>query len=304
MMLTLTAGSSFYLVKATIIDCKKSFGIRAAVHRMAQKHFGQYFKTKEETFYYDNDNLKIHVVFDTKDKARGFRNALSFWPMEQPLVMPPGKIVLDQDLQTVEAGDYSDILLSHYNAEDSDSPMVSLRDFKAAEASSTSSQLSYQDKDNLLEFQCLESVENFRVLRPFKMHLKSQAKFPRLKYNPNNVLCGGWEFHQLFDGLNLAEKDCPQIAIRICEETEVLCECVGEHREQRYKIGLILEFRTTIAQDLVKQKFKVGTTEVGNLMWRTFVHVQDQGIFAECLQWKYEETKRKWSEKSSASDDI
>lgn len=298
-MLTSSAGRTFYLVNATIFGCKQTLGMRAAVYNMAQKHFGQYFQTKEETFYYDNDDLKIHVVFDSKDNARGFRNPLSFWHLEQPLVMPRGKVMLEQDIQPVEAGNYCDILLSDYVAMDSGSPLTSLDHFRAAQASSTSSELPYFDA--LVQFQSLERMKLFHLFRPYKMHLKSQADFPKLRANHNNILSGSWQFHQLFDGMNLSE-NCPQVAIRICTETEMLRECVGEHRHQRYRIGLILEFRSTTAEDAVKLNLKLGSVQIRPLMWRSFVHVEDNDMFEQCLQWKYDQTKQIWSE--YASDDI
>jgi hypothetical protein len=92
------------MVKATIFGCKRLLGIREAVHFMAQKHFGQHFQSKAETFYYESDDLKVSVVFDAKDKAQGFRLALSSWHLEQSLVMPSGKISVDY-IQSVEPGD-------------------------------------------------------------------------------------------------------------------------------------------------------------------------------------------------------
>jgi hypothetical protein len=61
-------------------------------------------------------------------------------------------------------------------------------------------------------------------------------------------------------------------------------------------VDVALEFQNEQVERLVAPRLKQGSSKnpLKDLEWLSFVHVEDPHIFQECLDWKYEETKRKW----------
>ena len=221
-----TISHKHFLVKAKIAGCKKLLGIRPAVYMMAQKHCGRYCESKEKTFFYDQDDLEIAVAFgmDRQADAEKFRNTLDLWYVENPMLGLQGRITVEVEMPVVELTDIIQVFLSDYVAADTDSPMDSLANFKAAPASdSSASEVSVSNP--LLPFQSLEKVECFGVLNAYKMHLKDKARFPSLAQKESNILLGSWHCHQYFDGLHTID-GLPQMAV-CCDSNDFGAEIIG-----------------------------------------------------------------------------
>ena len=67
---------------------------------------------------------------------------------------------------------------------------------------------------------------------------------------------------------------------------------VGEPARKRTRVGVELEFRDPqYANNII---LKPGSTKISDTKWRTFVHVEDEKFFYECLDWKNSDTRKKW----------
>lgn len=282
-----------FLVKARIAGCKKLLGIRPAVYMMAQKHCGRYNESKEKTIFYVGDDLEIAVAFgmDRQADAERFRNMLDLWHLETPLLGLQGRITVEVEMPVVELTNIILVFLSDYNAEDSDSPMVSLANFKAAPASDSSIASEISVNNPLVSFQSLEKVECFGVLNAYKMHLKDKANSKKLAGNENNILLGSWQCHQYLDGLHTAD-GLPQMAVGFLSADDCAKTVGGQ---KRYRIDVTIEFRSDQAEEQMVGNLKDGSFKQEERKWKSFVHVQDKTTFIECLQWKYVKTKGEWA---------
>jgi hypothetical protein len=297
-------GNEYLLVRARIINAKNMRGIRAAAYQSAEEHLARYFGSKEKSFHYDGNDLMIAVVFLSADRDRAelFQTALNHWHFHNFLVGLKGKVQVEEKIQVLQLSkilqDPSDpatperVFYHHYNGPESDSPMQTLEDFTGSHASSSTDALAKED--DLVKYQSLESPDCFQVFDACKMHIKDKALFKDLKRDPNNLIAGSWTpFHQAFDGMGTHGK-IPKVAIRF--ERAHSEQILLSETKKRQRVDVALEFQNEQVERLVAPRLKQGSSKnpLKDLEWLSFVHVEDPHIFQECLDWKYEETKRKW----------
>ena len=185
------------------------------------------------------------------------------------------------------------VLLRHYVAGDSESPVQSLNEFDACQ-SSTCSAVSIGAP--LAQFQCLEDADVFEGLMPYVCHVKPKAQFDKLKNKEYNTIAASWTFHQMFDGLNTTdletgENNLPLVTIKPLK-TEIREEMVGDPPRKWKKVEVELEYRDSVFAKRIA--LKPGSTKISDTKWKTFVHVEDAKNFCECLEWKNADTCRKW----------
>ena len=283
----------FYEVCASIAGSRKKRGIRAAIYMRAEFFHGLYYPGETSTICYEGNDLKIRVLFETKDNAYSFRTFLSQWSYTQPLLSLGDSVVVEEEIRVVmlESSPRC-ILLAHYDGLSSDSPMLSLSDFRGSVASTEQEGLDRWDP--LVQFQSIENPRLFLLCKAYRMHIKDKSQFSSLKDNVNNLFAGTWTpFHQLFDGL-MVYGGVPLMAIQ-CVGREGEKELVGEPAELRERVELEIEFFSELAAGTMAPQLKDGSERVGELKWKSFVHVLDGTLFRECVQWKYEDTKANWA---------
>ncbi len=61
--------------QGSVLDAKKTKGVRGRLYRLADSHLG-YYHPSIPAFDYTNDNLSILVVFESKDHALQFESEL------------------------------------------------------------------------------------------------------------------------------------------------------------------------------------------------------------------------------------
>ena len=203
----------------------------------------------------------------------------------------------------VAKGDLKAVLLSDYGGSDYDSPIQTLAEFQAVRSSSCSTiSGTISGDDPLAQFQCIERPQQFVVTTPYRCHLKPRSKFKDLEGNLNNQFAMSWLFQQFFDGMKTIDDitgkpNLPLFAIK-CEADSFKEEFVfvGDPHTKRSRIELDVVFRSKISAEVCSMGLKNGSTRISDTHWKTFVHVTDPKTFCNCLQWKYEETTRKWNE--------
>jgi len=189
-----------------------------------------------------------------------------------------------------------------YDAAQYDPPLETLADVQVHDMSDRSdSNLSMVVSDSpLFLFQSIEKLSYFCSFGAYKCHLKSRKMFPELARNESNMMAGSWTpFHQALDGL-LTPDGVPALVI---EFDEIVCEevvGVAAAAQRRFRVNLVVEFRTEDVENEMKHRFKEGTERLGDLRWRTFVHVQDAETFRECVEWKCCDTRGMWTALSSS----
>jgi hypothetical protein len=68
-------GRDNYLVIGTVLLAKKTKGVRSTLYRLASAYLG-YHDGEESAFWYDGDDLKIRLLFESKQNADYFQRRL------------------------------------------------------------------------------------------------------------------------------------------------------------------------------------------------------------------------------------
>jgi hypothetical protein len=299
-----------YWVKAKYIDAKDFIGIRAAVYKAAVNHNACYSPNRSKSIWYDDQSADLHIslLFDVKQNALSFRTYLEMWHLNNPLVVKPGVFSIEENVEviTVESDELSWVLWSDYVSGDSDSPLQSLEDFPASHASLDSALTAISASDPLAQFQSIESKESFTFLKPYKCHIKDKAKCSEvLKDNPSNFITASSTFHRYFDGMQTvdpitAQPCLPLVAIRPLEVTSE--EYVGELPIKRQKLEIEMQFRSEDVANTIS--FKDGSGKISNVVWKSFIHVEDGKKCQDCLKWKYKKTMTAWKEADKTNEQM
>lgn len=151
--------------------------------------------------------------------------------------------------------------------------------------------------DPIFKFQKIEAEYKFEGTRPYRCHVKPVAEDSKKK-DENDIIAATGQFHQFLDGMNtidpITQTDrLPLVTIKPLTG-DIIEEYVGEPAVKRQRVDMEVEFRTeTIASNIT---LKDGSIKLSNKKWRTYIHVSDAKTFCDNLNWKYEDTSRKWTE--------
>ena len=281
-------------------------GIRAAVYRNAEEHLAFYSLNHSRSIWYDDgsENLQITLLFKNEDNALRFRTFLDHWYLNNPMAIRFGDVLVEKEIATVHVPSSHNLVavqLSDYMAETSDSPVQSFLEFMTLPSSVSSAVSIVSDMDDpLYKYQSLERPQEFSETgtKPYRCHLKSKAKFAKLANESNNQLAGTWLFHQWLDGLHTfadEEDDVPILALRPVTDSIVDVFLPGPPPTKRSRVDIIIEFRESSKADFFEGRLKEGSKRISDKKLQTFVHVADPAVFCDCLQWKYEDTIKKWN---------
>lgn len=287
-------------------------GIRAAVYRNAEEHLACYSLNHSRSIWYNegSEDLQITLLFDNKDSARRFRTFLDHWYLNNPMAIKSGDVLVGNEIATVHipsSQNLRDVRLTDYVTEMSDSPVQSFLEFMTlpSSVSSTVSVVSDMD-DPLYKYQCLERPQEFveTGTKPYRCHLKPKARFAKLANEFNNQLAGTWLFHQWLDGLHTCvddDNDIPILAIRPVTDSIRDTFLPGPPPTTRSRVDIIIEFRESSKAKYFEGRLKEGSKRIEDKKLQTFVLVSDPAIFCDCLQWKYEDTIKKWNVEDEGS---
>ena len=83
------------------------------------------------SLWYDDDSADLHIAlwFEEKSEAPDFHCFLGNWHLRNPLVIKSGDELMKTLEFLVEVAELSNVLLCHYKAGDSESPVGSLEEF-------------------------------------------------------------------------------------------------------------------------------------------------------------------------------
>jgi hypothetical protein len=247
----------------------------------------------EKSIFYEGNSkdLTIHLLFENKENARDFQNALSNFRFQHPSFHQ--KILFDQKLQQVSTELIPEpVFYDNYQGNDnSDSPpFLSLNDILSSHSESVLS----NNGDPETQRQSLEDLSKFPKLKCYRCHIISATNKDHHK-DPDNAIYGSWMFHQYFDALN-TETRIPELAVKfdsVAEEEEVP---VADKYEKRWKINVLVEFRDQEVAETVSLYFKSGTQRVPNnpLIYQSFLYARNPENMKYFLDFKYDETTKLW----------
>jgi hypothetical protein len=310
-----------YVVTASIPEAKTISGVRAAVYLRGEECFAFQERGVKCIYYQDDvgdggdgdggdgaehkidDTLHLRLLFKKEEHAMKFETSISLWNVHQPHfplkpeVNPLEVLLAPKDLARVK--------LKDYDGPDSNSPCNSLADFKGTSIASSNGSV-IEPSDALAKYQSLEQPEGFSVLSPYRIHLKDKAwckkNEKKMTYDENNLVAGSWPMHQLIDGLK-TRSGLPEVSMKV--EQIGAAETV-DTGGKRKRVTIEVRFRDPAAEGTVT--LKRGSKKIKSCVWHVPVMVADAATFQKCLEWKYQDTHKKWKRRddelaSDAADD-
>jgi hypothetical protein len=282
-----------FCARALLVGSKLVKGVRALVYQTSSKAGGYYYVQREQSIYYQGNNLVVNLLFSSRDNCAMFVNTLDDALLYFPLLDQESiQINLSFD-EVILAEQPTSILMRDFNSDESDSEAYSI----------AITRITHVTGKNVIDFETeLSMIENsahedFVGLECYRCHLMSQAEFPVYKDNPNNILWMSWATHQRFDGLNTVEAHrVPQIAISCVEKSDI--PTPFDNGVERYKVTVAIECPNDDILAVMRNRVKPGMTvlnEEKKILTNVFVENADE--FESFLTFKYNETKFIWTKK-------
>lgn len=277
----------------TLIGSKLVKGVRAQVYEVASKAGGFYHGEKDNSIYYDGNNLMINILFTNVKECSMFANELdsnlryfAFLKQEDILIEPVFReLYLSQSPSSIFLRDYVTA------EEDSENYSIAITRLTHITWKTT---IDFETELMMIEN---PNHEDFVGLECYRCHLKSQKEFPAEKDNPNNMLWMSWPTHQRFDGLNTIENHrVPQIAIAYV--THSTASELFERGLERFRVTVAVVCPNNHILGIMRDRIKPGAKvlEKENKIL-TYVFVEDPVDFERCLTYKFNETQFLWTKK-------
>ena len=284
----------YYLAEMKLSGSKNLKGVRAEVYSTASKLGGFYFNRKEESIYYEDDDLIVKILFKDATECSKFVNQVDA-NLEYYSLMKD--VFISRTFQRVPTINPTSVLKRDYKTTDESSQdySIALTQFTHV---TTMTHIDFLTETMMIEN---PSNEDFMGLKCYKCHLMSQTEFPQYKDNPNNSLWMSWSTHQRFDALHtIGDHRVPQFAISFKERSNVVEKIDDLDRE---KVSITIEFQDELILRVLSNRVKAGATvDIEKKTIVTDIFVENAEEFETFLTHKYKETQFMWTQKSPGDD--
>ncbi len=128
----------------------------------------------------------------------------------------------------------------------------------------------------------------------------------KLTNDPSNLISASQHFHNCFDGMMTVDPitqqpNIPLIAIKPLEGV-AREEFIGEPKMKRQRVEVEMHFRSEVVAETIR--FKAGTSKISNVVWRSFIHVENARTCQDCLNWKYKKSVKAWKEADETNEQM
>ncbi|KAL1511533.1 hypothetical protein AB1Y20_006328 [Prymnesium parvum] len=266
--------------------------VRGTVYALAEENLA--FHSKEKYIWYEDEDLKLELIFKSEERAMLFETNINLWNTKCPLGFEIAAPTVELTHETGVMQQLPRVRLASYKPEDTDLPFASLANLQGARSAPASF---IELSDDLAKYQSFEDPIWLRAGRskPYRLHLKNKGPSyghdPALAKDENNMVAGSWEFHQFLDGLDM-ESNMPVIALR----PDGVGNEIEENGRKRRKVTVSIECHNEEIAAIMNFRLKAGSKKLDSLTYSTDVYVTHPHIFNECLQWKYDQTKKQWQD--------
>ncbi|DAZ93659.1 TPA: hypothetical protein N0F65_012867 [Lagenidium giganteum] len=264
------------------------------LYRLAGTYLGYYDPArrtgdKDSALWYEDKTLCIHILFETKENALRFDNALQ----EEPVTL--GSPLNGQEVTTSVAQvegvqtELKRIYLIHYDPQESESPQDTMSSISLTSSVSildaSTDEFRYQRIEHERYFLPYGNAESCHLVsrKQSRDHKREFAKYDR---DTNNRLALSREMDGFYDGLSY---DVPIV--------NMIPGSVEQNRSigNRYKVEVFVKVLDAQCKDRVFSRLKEGATQTDDpLVMKTFVHVEDPETFCFCMRWKHDDNDECW----------
>jgi hypothetical protein len=285
----LVNADSVWKVSGIIRNSLSVKGVRSRMYRTADIQLGFYEKD-QSAFYYDEEageNLKINVLFETKDNALRFQSHVRSESITLNSPMNALKITTEVTCGPFQLGDK--IFTEDYIPTDFESPQeapsVITTNFSTFDE--TSDEFKYQRIEKWSVFGGIGKAESCHLMSASHCKAFSQT-YGKYDKDPNNRIAMSRDLHGWFDRLTT---QTPLFYIKIVSISD------APVIEGRYKVVLAVVAINQESADMIFCRLIEGSSATDNpLVMHTFLHVTEPKVFKFCLEWKEKQILKEWEQ--------
>nr|WNO07182.1 CRN effector protein [Phytophthora cinnamomi] len=277
------AQTGLWLVTGSVDNALNTKRIRCRLYRLAGSYLGYYdparrAEDKDNALWYEGKTLHIHSLFETRENALLFDNALQDESITSTSALN-GHTVSTNVASTsisLELTQLRRIYGRDYDPNDTESPQASMLSLSTTTSivDVATDEFKYQRIESEEWFGSVGKAQSCHVMS--KEHCLKYPSYKKYDNDPSNRLALSAELHEWFDARSFT---VPTMKISVESTSE------GFVIGNRYKARL-LSLR-------LKEGFVVSDD---GLEMRTSVYVQNKKVFCECMEWKRKEIEKKWRE--------
>ena len=291
-----------FIYECSVVDSKKRKCFRAKVYELAEKYLAKLRPDSSDGIIYDNDNLKIELVFMEMRDCELFQSAVREIPSHyRKRNRDPSDIALTIT-DSVTKVNVSESLISSICRvfySDYQSTHDDINRSALCDTASDFTDLSHESAVFLTDEVRLRLVDaETSVLmfdkKPEKCHLKSQSKFADLKNDPNNVVYLSCTLHEYFDGIS-QNSGVPAFTLEyVNHDHQVVTHVFGGTVLHVYETTVAICFRNELCKSFLSRFFK-DHRDVTTKRIEFCLYFEDPEAFKEYATFKADETRLKWT---------
>jgi hypothetical protein len=281
--------ATYWRVSGTISDSLTVKGVRSRMYQNADNYLG-YYESGQPALFYEENGLKINVLFKTEENALFFDSHLR---NESITINSPMKnLTINAVVSTTSTAQLGErIYFKEYIPTDSESPQntQSVITIQSSTFEETSDEFKYQRIEKLAIFGSMGKAESCHLMSG--SHCRKYPSYSQFDKDPNNRLAMSRDLHGWFDHLNTK---IPLFYLKVVSISESVIV------EGRYIVQLAVVAFNQESADMIFCRLIEGSTQTNDsLVMNTSVYVTNPAIFQKCLEWKEKENKKKWVDYSS-----
>lgn len=298
-----------FVYECDVINSKKRKCFRAKVYKVAEKYHAEFRPGSSDGpdgpdgITYDNDNLKVKLVFRDIRDCQDFQSAVREIPLhyrKRSRNLPEDDLMITDSVTKINVPEslISNLKRVFYNDYQpiSDDPNRS----GLCDTASDFTDRSYVSdvfvtEEVRLKLVDAESSTSMFLKKPEKCHLKSQSTFKELKNDPNNIVYMSRQLHEYFDGIGQTDgvpafvmtykKHDPQVITRVFDDDRTL---------HVYETTVSVLFRTELIKSILSPFFK-DHRDVTTKRIEFCLYFEEPEDFEEYAAFKASETRAKWA---------
>lgn len=263
-------------------------GIRKSVFQSAARCGGYYTSPdRTQSIRYVGETMVVFMAFENLMSAREFAEDLEKLNDFRAQMADVGEAEPYGGVLSHKRAVYS----KHYVSTDSSSPPASVT---ARSDSTVASAL--VPSFGIMHYQRLEPLQIIGGAGFERCHIKHKKYCTDTENENENIFFSlSFQFHKQFDGRGGSDVPSVRISVHQICPTLVEVETATSGKEDRYRVDLLVEFRSKEAFDGFMGVLKEGSEQLDHCTrWKSFVYVTDAVLFKAYVDFKYAQTSEDW----------
>jgi hypothetical protein len=291
-----------FVYECSVVNSRKRKCFRAKVYKSAEKYHAKVRPGTTDGIGYNNDDLKVKLVFKDERDCEEFQSAVREIPLDyrkRSRNLPEGDLTITDSVAKVYISESASLGLQRIFYNDYQSQTGDPNGSAMCDTASDFTDGSYVSAvflNDAVRLRLIDSETSTFMFRkkPEKCHLKSQSKFPVLKNDPNNILYLSRTLHEYFDGINQDNGVPAFILTYVKHEPEIITRICDGNILHVYETMVSVTFRTELDKTVLSPYFRDHTIK-SQIRIEFCLYFENPEDFKEYAAYKAAETRAKWA---------